>query len=475
MRNLKNTSPRILVVGDLIIDRYLWGESDNISPEAPVPVVNIFNQTTLLGGAGNVINNLKTLGANADIISVIGNYETCIEAKELFKINKINTKYLIQENKKKTSKKTRVISSKQQVVRYDQESTKNISKSSQIQIIDLFSEIINQYSCVLFSDYGKGIFSEDLTQKLIKISNQNKVNVLIDPKGSNFSKYKGAFLLTPNKSEAINATNIQINSDKDLYRAIIFLLDQFKLDISLITLSDKGIAVFDGEFRIHPTVAREVFDVTGAGDTVLASLGFALANNLNIDDAIEFSNLAAGVVVGKVGSATASINEIIDYESSLNKLSSEKHIKSIEEIKTLTKDYKAQGKKIIFTNGCFDLLHYGHIRYLEASKNLGDILIIGLNSDKSIKKIKGNDRPINSEGDRAYLIAALESVDFVVIFDEETPLELIKLIAPDILVKGGDYKDKKVVGQEIVDELRIIDFVPGKSTSNIINKIKNLN
>jgi D-beta-D-heptose 7-phosphate kinase / D-beta-D-heptose 1-phosphate adenosyltransferase len=475
MINLLKKTPKILVIGDLIIDQYLWGNTSNISPEAPVPIVNIDKDSLLLGGAGNVINNLKSLGSDADLISVVGECEISAKALDLLKDIDVKTSYIILEKNRITSKKTRIISSQQQVIRYDHESTKNIRQATQDLILQNFKKIINNYACVLFSDYGKGIFSKKITQSLIKIATSNNVKVLIDPKGSDYSKYKGAYLLTPNIKEATQSTKIDINSKTSLKKAITFLKNEFELAVSIITLSDQGIAIYDDEFRTHPTEAREVFDVTGAGDTVLASLGFAIANNLNIDDSVKFSNLAAGVVVGKIGSATASVNEIIEYESSLNKSTSDEHIKTLKEIKILSHEFKSKGKKIVFTNGCFDLLHAGHVKYLEASKNFGDILIVGLNSNKSVKNIKGNDRPINSEYDRAYLLAALESVDYVVIFDEDTPINLIKSIRPDTLVKGADYEGKNVVGQEIAKKLKLIDFVDGKSTSKIIKKIKNFN
>ena len=224
--------------------------------------------------------------------------------------------------------------------------------------------------------------------------------------------------------------------------------------------------------RIHPTVAREVFDVTGAGDTVLASLSFALACGYQIDDAVKFSNLAAGVVVGKIGSATASLNEIIEYESSLKKSSSDAHIKTLEEITILSSELKAKGKKIIFTNGCFDILHAGHVRLLETAKSYGGVLIVGLNSDRSVSALKGKDRPINKQLDRAYILAAIEVVDYVVIFDKDLPYDLIKSIKPNILVKGSDYEGKAVVGQDIADELKLVQLVDEKSTTKIIEKIQ---
>jgi D-beta-D-heptose 7-phosphate kinase/D-beta-D-heptose 1-phosphate adenosyltransferase len=325
------------------------------------------------------------------------------------------------------------------------------------------------------SDYGKGVLTKGLTSSLIAIANENGKKVLVDPKGLDYSKYKDAFLLTPNKKEASEATQINIKDEVSLTRAIIQLKIQCNLDISLITLSEQGVAIYDDELRTHPTVAREVFDVTGAGDTVLASLGFALACEYKIDDAVEFSNLAAGVVVGKIGSATATLNEIIEYESSLNKSTSDEHIKTLGEIIALSEELKSRGKKIIFTNGCFDILHAGHVRYLETAKSYGDILILGLNSDRSVTVLKGVGRPINTQLDRAYILAALEAVDYVVIFDKDTPYDLIKAVKPHVLVKGGDYEGKEVIGHDIADELKLVQFVDGKSTTRTIEKIQQSN
>lgn len=469
---LQGKLPKLLVIGDLMIDHYLWGSCERISPEAPVQVINVNNESTLLGGAGNVINNLKALGANVDVISIVGECDISDELKGLLDDIEVDTKYMFIQQDRITSKKSRIIASQQQVVRYDRESTVEINNKSQNHILDTFTKIISNYDLVLLSDYGKGILTNKLTQSLINVANKYGKKVLIDPKGSDYSKYKGAYLLTPNIKEASEATKINIIDDTSLNQAIIQLKSQFDLDISLITLSDKGVAVYDDEFRIHPTFTREVFDVTGAGDTVLASLGFALACDLNIDEAIEFSNFAAGVVVGKIGSATATINEIIEYESSLNKSFSEEHIKTLNEIIVLCTELKAKGKRVVFTNGCFDLLHAGHVKYLETAKSFGDVLIIGLNSDRSVTVLKGEGRPINAQMDRAYILAALEVVDYVVIFDEDTPYKLIKAIKPHTLVKGGDYEGKEVIGQDIADELKLVKFLDGKSSTQTIEKIQ---
>ena len=472
MIDLKDVCPKILVIGDLMIDHFLWGSCERISPEAPVQIINIENESTSLGGAGNVINNLNSLGAKVDFISVIGDCNTSNELLKLLSDINIGIQYLIIQNKRITSKKTRIIASQQQVIRYDKESNDEININSQNQLLETFTKIVNDYDTILLSDYGKGVLTHNICQSLISIANKNNKKILVDPKGLNYSKYKGAYLLTPNKKEAGEATNEIINDKKSLKKALQKLKNQCNLAVSIITLSEEGIAIFDNELRTHPTAAREVFDVTGAGDTVIAALGFALSSNKNIDEAVKFANLASGVVVGKIGSATTTLDEIIEYESNLRLRTSDKNIKNLQEILTTVSELKKNNKKIVFTNGCFDILHIGHIKYLEAAKSHGDILIVGLNSDQSIEIIKGANRPINPANDRANIIAALKSVDYLVVFDEETPLNLIRSIKPDVLVKGGDYENKKVIGEEIVNKLVIIPFIEGKSTTKIIERIK---
>ena len=467
-----NKKPNILVIGDLMIDHYLRGSCDRISPEAPVQVVNVKKESSVLGGAGNVINNLVALGSVVDVISVIGNDSVANELKSLLEKIDVPTSNLVVENNRKTSKKSRLIASQQQVLRYDMESIDDINENSHKQIIQTLEKNIDKYSSIILSDYGKGVLTTNLTKEIIKIANKNSIKVLVDPKGKDYSKYKGSYTLTPNKKEAMEATNIDIKDESSLIEALKSLKTQCELEVSLITLSEQGIAIFDDELTIKPTVAREVYDVTGAGDTVIASIAFALGNDLDIKDAVYFANLAAGVVVGKIGSATTTLDEIYEYEYSLHKSNSTSHIKTFDEIKTLSSKLHSQGKKIVFTNGCFDILHVGHVKYLEVAKSYGDVLILGLNADSSVRKLKGPTRPINTQDDRAYILASLESVDYVVIFEEETPYELIKLIKPHVLVKGGDYEGKEVVGQDIADELKLVQFVDGKSTTNTIKRIQ---
>jgi len=472
LHSIQKLKPKILVIGDLMIDKYLWGQCNRVSPEAPVQVINIKSETEVLGGAGNVANNLLMLGSSVEVLSVIGDCEISNELRKLFKENRLSTKYLFEQKDRVTSKKTRIISAHQQVIRYDIESDEDINKKSEKKLIHIFNSIVNNFELIILSDYGKGVITDYIAREVIKIANSIGIKVLVDPKGTDYSKYTSAYLLTPNKKEASEATGINISDEKSLLDALIQLKNFCKLEASLITLSENGIAIFDDKYRSHPTVAREVFDVTGAGDTVIAALGYAIAVKQDIDSAAVLANLAAGVVVGKVGSATTSFDELIRYESSLNHSNCEENVVSLVKFTKILDYLRKSKKKIIFTNGCFDILHLGHVKYLEKAKKLGDVLIVGVNSDDSVSRLKGKNRPINRINDRCCVLASLRSVDYVIPFSEDTPIELIRTIVPDILVKGGDYKDREVIGEKIARELVLIDFEEGKSTSNIISKIQ---
>jgi len=472
MNILKEIQPKILVVGDLMIDHYLWGSCERISPEAPVQVVDIAKETTVLGGAGNVVNNLKALGANVSVAGVIGDDANGEELVSMLREIDVDVEHLTVQKERKTSKKSRVIAVSQQILRYDKESKEDIEADSAEALLHSVKTNIGDFDAVILSDYGKGVLTEEVCQGIIAMAKEQDVKLLVDPKGSDFSKYRGAYLLTPNKKEAQLATGMKIEDEASLKEVLLKLKEECDLDISLITLSEDGIAIYDENVRVFPTVAKEVFDVTGAGDTVIASIAFALSAKKSIDESAQFANLAAGVVVGKIGSATVDMEEIEEYEASLHKSTSDAHIKTFDEIASIVKRYKAQGKKVVFTNGCFDILHVGHVKYLQIAKSFGDVLIVGLNSDASVSRLKGPSRPVNVAEDRAYLLAALEAVDFVVPFEEDTPYELIKMIAPDVLVKGGDYEGKKVVGTEFAKELQLVEFVDGKSTTKTIEKIQ---
>ena len=472
MRRYRDYHPNILVVGDLMLDHYLWGRSERISPEAPVPVVDIEDESEVLGGAGNVINNLKALGANVMVASAIGSDANGRRLMAMLKSLHINSDALITESSRKTTRKSRVIASHQQVLRFDSESRQDISKEIANKILSSIKRNIFMVDIILISDYGKGVLSEYLTQEIIKIAKESNKKILVDPKGKDYTKYRGATLVTPNKKEASEATGIDIVDDETLREAGFWLKNSLDLDMAMITLSEEGMAIFSDDIYKIDTVAKEVYDVTGAGDTVLATLGFVLATGGDIKEAARVANAAAAVVVGKLGSATATWDEIIEYEDTLHESTTELRIRKRDSLAQTIKRFKSEGKKIVFTNGCFDILHIGHVKYLQEAKSYGDILVVGLNSDSSVRRLKGSSRPINSEYDRAYILAALEAVDFVTIFDEDTPYELIKTLKPHILVKGGDYKGKEVVGSNLVDEVRLVDFVDGKSTTKIIEKIQ---
>ncbi|MDD5159220.1 MAG: D-glycero-beta-D-manno-heptose-7-phosphate kinase [Sulfuricurvum sp.] len=471
MKHLSDIHPHILVIGDLMIDHYLWGGCERISPEAPVQVVDISRETTVLGGAGNVINNLIALGARVSVSGVIGDDENGEELRKMLSDIGANSDGLIQQKGRKTSKKSRIIASNQQILRYDKESKESIDKASERAIVSHIIDVIDTCDIIILSDYGKGVITDAVAGGIIATAKAAGKKVLVDPKGKDYRKYRGAYLLTPNKKEASEATGIIINDEVSLKKALVSLKETCALECSMITLSEDGIAIYDQSMRRFPTVAKEVYDVTGAGDTVIASLSFALSAGLGIDEAAPFANHAAAVVVGKIGSATVTLSEIEEYESSLHQSTSDMHIKTQEEIFALSERLKREGKKVVFTNGCFDILHVGHVKYLQEAKSYGDVLIVGLNSDDSVRTLKGPTRPVNTEADRAYILAALESVDFVVMFSDETPYELIKNIAPDILVKGGDYEGKLVVGAEFAKELKLVQFVDGKSTTATIARI----
>lgn len=456
-------TPKILVVGDLMLDHYILGDCSRVSPEAPVQVVEVKKEQNRLGGACNVAHNLISLGAKVELCGVIGEdragEELLSQAKELG----IGTSHIYQDSQRQTTQKSRVLVSNQQILRVDREDRGDVSSEVLSQIFNTIAKEITSFDGVILSDYGKGVLSEKMTRELITLANQHQKIILCDPKGSDYSKYKNATLLTPNKKEAKEATGIEIDNPETLLLALNSLKNQCSLTYPLITLSEDGIGILENEeLQVFPTLAQEVYDVTGAGDTVIASLCFALSQGKSIQEACKFANSAAAVVVAKVGSATATQEEIYLF-------SQDSGVES--KILSSPKDLP-QNANIVFTNGCFDILHKGHVSYLQKAKELGDILVVGLNSDCSVKALKGEERPINSQEDRAYLLASLECVDFVIIFDELTPYELIKEISPSILVKGADYEGKEVVGSEFAKEVRLLEFVEGKSTTNIIKKIK---
>lgn len=475
MKSIENNkTPAIFVLGDLMLDHYIMGESTRISPEAPVPVVTVKNETYTLGGALNVVNNLVSLGAKVFAGGVVGNDKAGKHILNELKTLSVNTEAVCIEEDRITTEKNRIMASNQQIMRYDKERNQDPSNKSKSSIINFVKEKVNLFDVILLSDYNKGVLGEDICKEIIDIANKNGKKVLVDPKGNNYKKYKNAYLITPNKKESTEITGIDLVNDETLFEVGKKLKKDLNLQMVIMTLGNHGMALCDDKLHLYPTVAREVYDVTGAGDTVLAALGYGLSTGMEIGEACKFANSAAAVVVGKVGCATANHFEISAFfnANGIDVLTGKSVSK--KEIQTIVTELKTQNKKIVFTNGCFDVLHAGHVSYLQKAKALGDILIVGLNSDESVQQLKGKGRPVNNEEDRSLVLAGLASIDFIVIFNEETPYELIKAIEPDILVKGADYKDKEVVGSDIAKKVVLIEFIEGKSTSKILSKIDKL-
>lgn len=455
---------RILIVGDLMLDHYVWGNVERISPEAPVQILKITRENNRLGGACNVALNLISLGAKAHICGIIGDDIDGKSIVALLDSSGINHDLLCVKNDFQSIKKTRFIASNQQVLRVDRE---NVDMSLDSQILEQIKKSLKQFNAIILSDYGKGALGVEFTKQIIALANANKIPILCDPKGDDYSKYTNATLLTPNRKEAQIAVNIRIDSDSSLLSALKKLKNNYNLTYAIITLSEDGMAIYDNKLTQIPTLAKEVYDVTGAGDTVISALAFGICSGMDIYESAKFANAAAAVVVGKIGSAQASMSEILAVMD--DDMTEYLEVDEME----LIADLKRNGKKIVFTNGCFDILHFGHISYLREAKSYGDVLVVGLNSNESVRRLKGDSRPINDEFERAQILKELECVDFVIIFNEDTPLNLINKIKPDILVKGADYEGKEIVGSEIVSDVRLVTFVPNKSTTNIINTIKN--
>jgi D-beta-D-heptose 7-phosphate kinase/D-beta-D-heptose 1-phosphate adenosyltransferase len=470
---------RCLVIGDLMLDEYLWGRADRISPEAPVQVVDVIREELRLGGAGNVVHNLAALGAQVSVCSVVGDDQNGRELLGQFCHHHIDTSAIFQDPNRRTSRKTRVVAAHQQIVRIDRESREALPVAVEKQLCLWISAHAHEYGAIVLSDYNKGVLTPAVIAAAITAAAPSKIPVLVDPKGTDYSRYEGATLLTPNRKEAEAASGIPIKDSTSLGRAAEAIMSITGLQHLLITRSEEGMSLFSkvGDVVHIPTVAREVFDVSGAGDTVLATLAVGIASGFSMAESARLANVAAGIAVGKLGTSIVTPQEIIDAVSLSHKDSHAK-IKSPEVLAPLIAAEKNRGKRVVFTNGCFDLLHAGHVKYLQKARSLGDLLILGLNSDASVRRLKGPKRPLIDQEERAHLLAALDCIDYVVIFDEDTPLELITALKPHILAKGGDYSLDGVVGRDFVESyggrVELITFVDGKSTTNIIEKILEL-
>ena len=467
---------RCLVIGDLMLDEYLWGKAERISPEAPVQVVDVVREELRLGGAGNVANNLASLGAQVTVCSVIGEDDNGRALLECFGQKGLAGDALFSDPTRRTSRKTRVVAAHQQIVRIDRETREALSPEMEDRVCDWITEHAGRFGVVLLSDYLKGVLTPRVIETVVAAVKCGQVPVLADPKGIDYSRYHGASILTPNRKEAEAASGVAIRDLDSLNRAATVIMETAGLAHLLITRSEEGMSLFsrDAEPLHIPTVAREVFDVSGAGDTVLASLAIGMAAGLGMAEAARLANIAAGIAVGKLGTSTVSPQEIVNAVA-MTHSDSDSKIKNRDVLAALVATEKGRGKQVVFTNGCFDLLHAGHVKYLQKARRLGDLLILGLNSDASVRRLKGDKRPLISEEERAHILAALDCIDYVVLFDEDTPLELITLLRPHILAKGGDYTPDAVVGKELVESyggrVELVTFVDGKSTTNIIKRV----
>lgn len=466
----------ILVVGDIMLDNYYVGDIKRISPEAPVPVFRKKAERSVLGGAANVAANLVAASQKVSIMSIIGDDECGRSLLSLLHEKIIGTELLIMTPRQTTQKTRFLAGNNQQVLRLDVEDTTPIEKSLCEHILHDLKQCIGSFDLILLSDYMKGLLTYELTQGVIKMANEHRIPVIVDVKDPSVYKYKGATLLKPNQKELHDLTGMPVETDEEIVAAAESLRKQCDSLYVLCTIGARGmVLVGEGmEPFFLPAETREVFDVSGAGDTTIAYLAASMASSIEMHEAITIANYAAGIQVGKVGTSSVYLHEVRDYLSNEDTGSFHK-ILSPASLATFREDNK--DKTIVFTNGCFDILHVGHKRYLEQASVLGDVFVIGVNSDASVKRLKGPSRPVNSEQDRMEILSALGFVDYVVLFDEDTPYELIKKIQPDILVKGGDYTVDKVVGKDIVEarggRVELIPFVDGKSTTSIINKINN--
>ncbi|THK41054.1 bifunctional D-glycero-beta-D-manno-heptose-7-phosphate kinase/D-glycero-beta-D-manno-heptose 1-phosphate adenylyltransferase HldE [Methylophaga sp. SB9B] len=477
---MKNAFPdfrqaNVVVVGDLMLDRFYFGKTKRISPEAPVPVVNIERLEDIPGGAANVAMNIASLGAKCILSGITGQDEAAQVLEERLHSVSIECAFH-QTTQHPTIIKSRIISAHQQLLRMDFES--RFTVESGVGMADKVTPLLVNGGVMVLSDYDKGTLHDP--QQWITLAKSNEMTVLVDPKGNDFSKYRGADLITPNLTE-FEAVAGEIKSEADLIDKAKKLIADFDIKAVLITRSEQGMSLItndNNEFHL-PAIAKEVADVTGAGDTVIATLAAALAAGQSMKQAVTLANVAASIVVSKLGTSTVSEPELFaEYQRHQGTHQSDHSFAgavTVEQLKIAVDQAKKRGEKIVFTNGCFDILHAGHVSYLHQARAEGDRLIVAINSDESVTKLKGKGRPINTADRRQIVLAGLADVDWVTVFEGDTPEDLLREIQPDILVKGGDYDKKGVVGWEIVEgyggEVRVMGLTENCSTTAIVNKI----
>lgn len=466
---------KVLVVGDIMLDRYIHGEVERISPEAPVPVLRHAQRYERAGGAANVAMNLAGLGCQAILSGFWGSDTEQGELQTILERVGVDTVGVVSSSLP-TISKTRIVGRTQQLLRLDIESRDTPPAVEMDRLIERATSLVDKVHAVVLSDYAKGALSRELCESVIRVARERGVPVLADPKTPDLSKYSGATSVCPNLGELSLATGIPWHQTDALLNAGQQQVAQHDLQFLTVTMSEKGIGVLWPERRYHsPARAREVFDVSGAGDTVIATIAASLAGGLKIETAIDLANLAAGIVVGKMGTVPIAQHELIAALTPSTNLTAGDKILDRDRVSRRVAEWRASGETIVFTNGCFDLLHVGHITLLEDCRRFGTKLVLGLNADASVCRLKGPTRPIVGERERARVMAALASVDAVVLFEEDTPLELIRALQPNVLVKGGDYTIETVVGHEEVlafgGRVEIVPTVEGFSTTNIVRKL----
>ena len=475
------STARVLVVGDIMLDRFVYGDVDRVSPEAPVPVLGIEREETMLGGAGNVARNASALEATVHLVALVGADDAGKAVADLLNDLPGVEPHLIKDAGRATSVKTRFVAGNQQLLRTDVDERQAVSAASTSTLIGTAVECLPQVDVMIFSDYAKGVLSDEVLTALVAVARKAGVPIIADPKGQDFSRYHGASVLTPNRAELQAATLLPVGTDAETTIAAAHIRDECGIDAVLATRGAQGMTLqAAGQNSLHiETQAREVFDVSGAGDTVVAALAVGLAAGADLALAAEFANQAAGVVVGKVGTAVAWPNDLVSTLHSGDLHDAETKISAVGGGRDIVARWQQGGDRVVFTNGCFDLVHPGHVSLLSQARAAGDRLIVGLNSDQSVRRLKGESRPVQSEAARATVLASLAVVDMVVVFDEDTPLELIGALRPDVLVKGADYSEDQVVGADLIrswgGKVVLANLVDGQSTSNTISKLSGEN
>jgi len=467
----------VLCVGDVMLDVFVYGEVERISPEAPIPVMRVTRDAAMLGGAGNVVRNLVSLGARPHFLSVVGDDHAGNDVTGLLGEHEAVDPVLVVENGRQTTIKTRFVAANQQLLRTDRETSAPLSELSRQRLLAGATELLDKVGVVVLSDYGKGVLTPEVTRALIDGAIAAGKPVIVDPKGNDYSLYAGATVVTPNRKELHDATKLPVGTDAEVIAAAKRLIETCSIQHVLATRSQDGMSLIsaDGSVVHMPAEAREVFDVSGAGDTVVATLAACMAAGMSLPLAAKLANVAAGIVVGKVGTAVVYSSDLVTALHHSDIAAGETKVLDRIAAADLIGRWKHKNLKVGFTNGCFDLIHPGHVSLLAQARGACDKLVVGVNSDASVQRLKGPTRPVQSEASRATVLASMASVDLVVIFDEDTPYEVISLLKPDVLVKGADYTVDKVVGADLVQswggKVFLAELIQGQSTTSTIARM----